>query len=600
MNVFEKSVTTLAAALLVGSLAATPSRGQERKPIPIPPAPIEVRVLGTDGEPVAGVTVNTVASSVAKAEAERLGRRSRRSDWFDLHRSRGVIAETDERGVVYIEWTEGGFSAMATRPGEFAWKGIGTPDEAPLLLELARDYDIDVHVVGADEVPRANVDIVLYRVFKSELDDEDFRIEEQIYSPLGQVWTDRTSGPQGSLRIEHAQLWFTQPDMLAYRLGLGIPLSEFQLVSLDPENPPKEPIVMKLPATGRLVCEMAEAPGALVQVRRLPDEDPSDHRLRGEASWWPRDAPVIETFAEGRATIPYVELGLRLQIEARWEGMVSPVRKIVDGPRLAGQEIVVRFEGREGPGGVHVVPAKALILKGVAEVEPPSLSLCAIDPENERFQLCVGLEDRDDDDLTLLFEGEKQRARTTHSGEAKGVWHRGFEIESRERAEALALSLGIPLALRKERPYRLEAEFTTERPSFEKGEEIVVSMTLTNTGEVPVQFETGGWQRGANRHARFTFQVTRDGELVPDTSRTTNWGGLGGWATLEPGEELVEQALLNRWVPPDTPGDYVVEATYELHIDGTPLPFDQEIFCSQMLDSYVEVSTGQFRFTVRE
>lgn len=585
--------------VLVSFFASHSLSQDSRRPIEGDRKLVPIRVVDADGKPIGGAEVSALGIRVAQEAWRARGTPVQQADWFDAHARMGTRAKTDEEGGAELDWQDGGLSLLATKPGMLAWVTVAELPSEPTTLVLQPDAELSIRVLGPDDQPRGGVPVALYRLFRGEL--EETEPADQLHLPTSLLWHARTDAKDGVARLPHAQILMTQPEMLRYYVGIAIPQAEPELIEIDPADLPDGPVVLHLPATGSLVVEMSPAPGAFARCRAVPGEDPSGFQ-HGVATFWGFGGPDRASFVDGRARFEHVELGLELQVEARWDGMVNPAQRVVQGPREAGQVVVVRFEGRDGPGGIADAPHEAVLLAGTRELGPRFMSVHATTAENDTFQLCVAAEPHQDGqrpDLSLRFGGETRRFNAWHSVDGDPEGHAYMHLESPEQARAVADALGVVLALRGERPYRLESEFSVDRAVFEADDEILVTMKLRNAGEVSVTLELGGWQRGANRHARFEFDVRRDGERVPDAGSLQSFGGIGSPHELAPGEELVERALLNMWIDPRLPGDYVVEATYRLEIAGTPFPFVDGPFCALALLQYEDSVKGTLRFSVR-
>lgn len=116
-------------------------------------------------------------------------------------------------------------------------------------------------------------------------------------------------------------------------------------------------------------------------------------------------------------------------------------------------------------------------------------------------------------------------------------------------------------------PPGFRASFSLNRTIYSLGEPIVGTLAIVNTGDRPVELDTGGDGR-AGRPERFRFQaLDPHGKPLPDLlqilSGSLPQGGLGGGVTLQPHEEYRVAVLLNLFVNPREPGIYRIDGTYQ-------------------------------------
>ncbi len=102
--------------------------------------------------------------------------------------------------------------------------------------------------------------------------------------------------------------------------------------------------------------------------------------------------------------------------------------------------------------------------------------------------------------------------------------------------------------------------------SFEIGGPVVLELTVENVGQVPVHFVEGGKQRGArdNQFQFIAFGSSGYGKPIPDIGDPTNFGGLGGFRELKPGDVFRKQVDVTKWFKFDKPGSYEITGLYEL------------------------------------
>ena len=120
---------------------------------------------------------------------------------------------------------------------------------------------------------------------------------------------------------------------------------------------------------------------------------------------------------------------------------------------------------------------------------------------------------------------------------------------------------------------RLTGEFTLPKHTFFLGEPIYATFRVTNQGEKPIGFRTGGDIEISERHERFSFvAVDEKGNPVRDPfkRRGSSAGGLGGGATVAPGQSYEEKLLVNLWCSFSEPGRYSITGARKVNFDTNP------------------------------
>jgi hypothetical protein len=115
---------------------------------------------------------------------------------------------------------------------------------------------------------------------------------------------------------------------------------------------------------------------------------------------------------------------------------------------------------------------------------------------------------------------------------------------------------------------KLEGNFSLPKQSYFWGEPIEVTVTLTNKGDSPIEFPTGGDYRDTGRDGRFTITaVDAGGQPVPDPVKPSGFGGgLGSAATVKPGESYADRLLVNHWCAFPGPGKYAITCKRTLNV----------------------------------
>ncbi len=148
------------------------------------------------------------------------------------------------------------------------------------------------------------------------------------------------------------------------------------------------------------------------------------------------------------------------------------------------------------------------------------------------------------------------------SGERRSV---GFMADA-ETAWWLAKPLRITPRLRRHPGHELVATFSCP-PEFEAGmAEFIVDFTIENCGDVAIDYLDGGRNRNKlGRDNRFNLEVERDGQTV-ELETLHDFGGLGFYRTLDPGDSYTHRIDLCHWLDLDTPGVYQVRGVYTMNL----------------------------------
>jgi len=543
------------------------------------PRTLEFVLIDQEKRPVPGIAVRWLSYDRVQEERGARGEYVQRWEWQDLVEKDGLTVVTDGAGRGSLE-SPGGTIYLSARLGElYAFTFAGEEDPSPVEVRLGADRRVRILTRDARGQPRSGVPVVLYRTL-----GRDF-VE----------WIG-SSGADGLATLEHAQTFLAPREEIyngvprlkkpRLELALGVPVREQRRIHLRPDTSPEEPIVLEMPPTGSIQLVATGAEGCWAGIRTAPA--PGADLLR---AFWSGYEPPRARVEGGRAWFPFVEVGLRLQCEVRCDAWAEGTQWIAEGPIAEGETATIDFGDRAPP---RLQPNQASLLENNERVAVRWASLCASTAANDRFVLCfVPVDDRDlrNRRFVLQLADRMPHGSGWHTVEGLECGHECVELDPGDK-DIVSKSLGIPISKRGPRPYRLEASFRADRPRYPPGSDVLVTVELTNRGTTPVLFEAGGWERLANRHARFRFEVERDGTKLPDIDRTENCGGLSTVESIRPGESMQEGANASQWAPFDRAGTYDITATYELHLEGTPWPFEGGQGCPYWLENYVDEYTS--------
>src|SRR5262249_2269292 len=117
--------------------------------------------------------------------------------------------------------------------------------------------------------------------------------------------------------------------------------------------------------------------------------------------------------------------------------------------------------------------------------------------------------------------------------------------------------------------------FEPDKKTYAPGAEMTLTMTIKNVGANTVSFHDGGRQRGP-RDNQFGFIAMRSGghgKAIPDTGDPTNFGGIGSYRTLKPGETFKKTVRLDKWFKFEDADNYLITCMYrlEFHDPNDPM-----------------------------
>jgi hypothetical protein len=110
----------------------------------------------------------------------------------------------------------------------------------------------------------------------------------------------------------------------------------------------------------------------------------------------------------------------------------------------------------------------------------------------------------------------------------------------------------------------LRFDLALDKKTYEVGEPIVLTLRLTNSGNVPVKVPVSSEVTG--RHDGYSLKVHNDkGEASKDPLHEYSalMHTLGSSKSVQPGNSYTRDLLLNYRVPPLKPGKYTVKGTFE-------------------------------------
>src|SRR5690606_30702545 len=199
-----------------------------------------------------------------------------------------------------------------------------------LWIHVAPDATLTVQVIDHEGAPAAGVDVGWSRRFPGDA--------------LPRFGRAGATDAAGRLVLHHTQLqaetWARldpvgtgSSSIVPYIVGAPHPG-----VVVDPRDPPAETVVLRLPATGRLVVELVDADGDVVPRAFGARLTELDRDGRPFARWSRFPVFLVEGDA-GRIVVPHVGVGTRLQVDPTSTGIASVAG---DGPTQPGATATLR------------------------------------------------------------------------------------------------------------------------------------------------------------------------------------------------------------------------------------------------------------------
>ncbi len=130
----------------------------------------------------------------------------------------------------------------------------------------------------------------------------------------------------------------------------------------------------------------------------------------------------------------------------------------------------------------------------------------------------------------------------------------------RPTAQALSADLNIPLADNIHPGHKLLTRFIQDEDDIN-----LLTLEITNVGEIPIVFYNGGMNRGP-RNNQFQFIAFRNGKPLPDSGNPNHLGGMFVPVTLKPGEKFKKDVDLRKWFDLSQPARYSITGMFIMSI----------------------------------
>lgn len=285
-----------------------------------------------NGEPIGGAEVRYESLEPGASEASH---RATNPDTCDAWlREPGPKVLSADDGLAELDTELGRACVACIAHGELFARAAFQPDEQGVKsVELRPDGAVEVLVLGADGTPAPSIEVALRsRVHQMIIDRRVARTDAGGRARWPHVTFESVSGDPASSSVAV--------------VGLAAPGGE---VPLDPLALPREPVILRLGASGSVevvVHDLGGEPLKAGSVELSIDNSPDE----AAPSFWRASEYVSVDVTNGRALFEHVRLGEALIAKLEPPGASAPIRRRLRGPRSAGERVVVEFRlGEDQP-----------------------------------------------------------------------------------------------------------------------------------------------------------------------------------------------------------------------------------------------------------
>lgn len=296
-----------------------------------------------DRTPIAGATVFWADESGLRFERERRGSDDSYVDPNELVEAVGVRLTTDARGQCLLEPVEltdrvsTGDGLTISARHDTLWALVQThvtTDRRLVTIDLSTADAIRVQVVAADGTPLPGV----VAVFGS------------IGQDMRQSRRARTEGRDAIATIRGVQAFtrlFGDPESLQWGVSVALPLRTRAFTSVDLAALPKEPVVVRVPACGRMSITLRGRDGQVLR-RKAQVKVTGYPRLASTsgASTAPAGASVstqLLVAEDGGFDLPLVDVGMALEVTAEVDRSDAG-HAMLEGPDAVGEHKVASLD----------------------------------------------------------------------------------------------------------------------------------------------------------------------------------------------------------------------------------------------------------------
>lgn len=130
-------------------------------------------------------------------------------------------------------------------------------------------------------------------------------------------------------------------------------------------------------------------------------------------------------------------------------------------------------------------------------------------------------------------------------------------------AKQVSKYMKVPLVYRRHPRHNLRVAFTPTKHEFGVGDDVAVTLQITNIGTNRIAFMKGGRNRAA-RDNQYVFSARHSGKQVDDVGTSHHAGGLASRQVLKPGKVFEDKMSLSKWFAFDKMGIYAIHGSYYL------------------------------------
>jgi hypothetical protein len=312
------------------------ARREEETPV-IPAGYVLVVVRrAEDREPIAGATVFWAEASTLRWERDRRGSDESYVDPNELVEAVGARATTDARGrcllgpmaVTNRVSSDGGLTISARHDTLWALVETSiTTDRRLVTIDLSDADVVRVQVVGADGTPLPGV----VAVFGSA--GQDMRQSRRALTE-GRDAIATIRGVTAFTRF------FSDPDAMQWGVSVALPLRTCAFTAVDLGALPKEPVVVRVPACGRMVITLRGRDGQVIR-RKARVTVTGYQRLesttgKSSAPSGPSVSTQLLVAEDGWVELPFVDVGMALDVSAEVDRAVAG-HAFLEGPKAVGE-----------------------------------------------------------------------------------------------------------------------------------------------------------------------------------------------------------------------------------------------------------------------
>lgn len=245
-------------------------------------------------------------------------------------RADGPRAQSDAAGRAELDTTlERGCVAVVQHDARIAREHFLPGEDGLKTVQLVPDAELEVLVIGPDNGPLVGAEVALRSRMQSWSHDRRLL----------------RSDSDGRVRFAHVGLEFEPDETGLWSVALVGLVDSTAEVRLEPNDLPREPVVLRAGAAGAVEVAVTGLDGQPLPAGFVVlevDESGTD----APRSFWKLAENSRVSIVNGLARFEHVRLGESLWVVVEPQGAPAPARKRIDGPRASAE--LVRVEVRLG------------------------------------------------------------------------------------------------------------------------------------------------------------------------------------------------------------------------------------------------------------